>query len=69
MAARIVVAQDLLFSNSSAVELTYVKVREFVGLTRAAKLTSNDASYVWLARKLGAELVTLDRELGLAAKS
>ncbi|HWK45463.1 MAG TPA: type II toxin-antitoxin system VapC family toxin [Stellaceae bacterium] len=31
-------------------------------------LTVYDASYYWLARKLGAELVTLDRQLAAAAK-
>jgi predicted nucleic acid-binding protein len=32
-------------------------------------LTVYDASYLWLARQLGAELVTLDKELGRAATS
>jgi len=30
-------------------------------------LTAYDASYLWLAQQLGAELVTLDKELGRAA--
>ena len=30
-------------------------------------LAAYDASYLWLARQLGAELVTLDRELGRVA--
>ena len=29
-------------------------------------LTAYDASYLWLARKLGAELVTLDKQLAKA---
>jgi predicted nucleic acid-binding protein len=33
----------------------------------ATGLTAYDASYLWLARQLGAELVTLDKELGRAA--
>jgi predicted nucleic acid-binding protein len=33
----------------------------------ATGLTAYDASYLWLANGLGAELVTLDRRLGLAA--
>jgi predicted nucleic acid-binding protein len=34
------------------------------------KLTAYDASYLWLAKKLGAKLVTLDKELAAAyAKS
>jgi predicted nucleic acid-binding protein len=31
------------------------------------RLTGYDASYLWLAQRLGGELVTLDRRLGLAA--
>ncbi len=30
-------------------------------------LTAYDASYLWLARQLGAELVTLDQQLARAA--
>lgn len=33
----------------------------------ATGLTAYDASYLWLARRLGAELVTLDRQLATAA--
>ena len=33
----------------------------------ATGLTAYDASYLWLARQLGAELVTLDRQLATAA--
>ncbi|HZT90151.1 MAG TPA: type II toxin-antitoxin system VapC family toxin [Stellaceae bacterium] len=35
-------------------------------LAEAAGLTAYDASYLWLARALGAELVTLDRKLAAA---
>jgi len=31
-------------------------------------LTAYDASYLWLARQLGADLVTLDRQLAKAAR-
>jgi len=31
-------------------------------------LTAYDASYLWLARRLDAELVTIDRQLNTAAK-
>jgi predicted nucleic acid-binding protein len=37
-------------------------------LARASKLTTYDASYLWLARKLGAELLTFDRRLDNAAQ-
>jgi predicted nucleic acid-binding protein len=30
-------------------------------------LSAYDASYLWLSRQLGAELVTLDRQLAVAA--
>jgi len=32
-------------------------------------LTVYDASYLWLARRLGAELVTLDKALDAAARA
>ena len=35
-------------------------------LAAATGLTAYDASYLWLARKLGAELVTLDKQLAKA---
>jgi predicted nucleic acid-binding protein len=38
-----------------------------VDLALKTGLTAYDASYLWLARRLGAELVTLDKELGRAA--
>jgi predicted nucleic acid-binding protein len=37
-------------------------------LAEATGLTTYDASYLWLARVLGAELVTLDRKLAAAAR-
>ncbi len=42
---------------------------EILALASAAGLTAYDASYLWLARRLGAELVTLDQKLGKAAAS
>ena len=38
-----------------------------VDLALATGLTAYDASYLWLARRLGVELVTLDKQLGRAA--
>ena len=40
---------------------------EVVALASATGLTVYDASYLWLSRHLGAELVTLDEKLTLAA--
>lgn len=46
-----------------AVAVDHVGVIE---LASKARLTAYDASYLWLAQRLGAELVTLDKELGQA---
>jgi predicted nucleic acid-binding protein len=40
---------------------------QVLGLAAQTGLTGYDASYLWLARQLGAELVTLDRQLERAA--
>jgi predicted nucleic acid-binding protein len=40
-----------------------VEHAEVVALATATGLTAYDASYLWLARRLGADLVTLDRRL------
>jgi predicted nucleic acid-binding protein len=42
---------------------------DVVSLAASTGLTAYDASYLWLARHLGCELVTLDRRLGLAASA
>jgi predicted nucleic acid-binding protein len=36
---------------------------ELIPIAQATGLTAYDAAYLWLARELGAELVTLDHEL------
>ncbi len=41
--------------------------QELVELAESCRLTVYDASYLWLARSLQVELVTLDAELGQAA--
>ncbi|WP_428486385.1 type II toxin-antitoxin system VapC family toxin [Rhodopila sp.] len=38
-----------------------------LAVAEATGLTAYDASYLWLAHELGAELVTLDRQLAKAA--
>ncbi len=40
-----------------------------LALAAATGLTAYDASYLWLARRLGADLVTLDRQLAKADAS
>jgi predicted nucleic acid-binding protein len=48
------------------VEEIAVDHEQAVELGTAKGLTAYDASYLWLARELGAELVTLDRRLAKA---
>ena len=46
-----------------------VRVDEAVDLAVRLGITAYDAAYAWLARSLGVELVTLDRELDRAYHS
>lgn len=41
---------------------------DVVNISRATGLTAYDAAYLWLAGQLGADLVTLDRELVAASR-
>ena len=45
-----------------------VNVREVVTLAEQKRLSTYDASYLWLAQQFGAELVTLDKTLDKAAQ-
>ena len=47
---------------------TAVNGSEVVVFAEQRGLTVYDAAYLWLAKKLGAELVTLDKRLSKAAK-
>ncbi len=49
-----------------AVETVAVDHGAALDLAEATGLTAYDASYLWLARTLGGELVTLDRKLAAA---
>jgi predicted nucleic acid-binding protein len=53
------------FAMLANVEIAMVEIDhgEVVDLAERTGLTAYDASYLWLARKLGAELVTLDHQL------
>ena len=46
-----------------AIEILSVDHLEVIDLAAQAGLTTYDASYLWLARKTGGELVTLDKRL------
>lgn len=50
-----------------SVEAVAVDHAATLDLAEATGLTAYDASYLWLARTLGAELVTLDRKLAAAS--
>ena len=49
------------------VDIVEVDHGDVLGLAERLGLTAYDASYLWLARRTGAELVTLDRQLEAAA--
>ena len=51
------------------VDLVAVDTVAVVGVAEETGLTAYDASYLWLARELRADLVTLDAALGAAAGS
>jgi len=50
------------------IEEAAVDLEEVLAVATEAGLTAYDASYLWLAEELGAELVTLDRALETAAR-
>jgi predicted nucleic acid-binding protein len=52
-----------------AIEMREIDHGETLELAERLRLTTYDASYLWLARELNAELVTLDRRLARAAAS
>ncbi len=58
-------------AKSSAIPILEhdVDQRDVLDLAERFNLSAYDASYLWLARRLGAELVTLDEKLERAAKA
>lgn len=59
-------ALDLL--TSMRIDLVAVPPEDLARLAAASGLSAYDAAYFWLARRLGASLLTLDRSLSAAAK-
>jgi predicted nucleic acid-binding protein len=53
--------------EGSRIEWMDVNVTDVVLIAQATGLTAYDASYLWLAASLGAELVTLDTRLAAAS--
>jgi predicted nucleic acid-binding protein len=66
-ADRKAIFEQLIDSHNVSIELHDVDFIEVVELANRHNLTAYDASYLWLARRLGTELVTLDERLGKAA--
>ena len=64
---RAVIFEQFLASFDLPIELQNVDFPQVVELANRYGLTTYDASYLWLARNLGAELVTLDGDLEEAA--
>ena len=52
-----------------AIEIVEVDHSAVVNMADETGLTTYDASYLWLARRLKGELITLDGKLQRAAKS
>ncbi len=57
----------LRLARQLKVETVAVDHAATLDLAEATGLTAYDASYLWLARALGGELVTLDRKLAAAS--
>lgn len=65
-AQRDAIVRGFALRERMAIEIVAVDYDEVVATAAATGLTAYDASYLWLARRLGAGLVTLDRQLAAA---
>lgn len=54
---------------ATSIDIREVDLLATLSLAERLNLTAYDASYLWLARELNVELVTLDRQLAQAAAS
>jgi predicted nucleic acid-binding protein len=64
---RVGILQAFANQGGLAIESAEVDHAGILTLAEQFRLTGYDASYLWLAQRLNAELVTLDRPLGRAA--
>src|SRR5262245_10712068 len=62
------ILRALSFLDDADLHEMQVPAAEVVTMARASRLTAYDASYLWLARSLDVELVTLDQKLARRAK-
>lgn len=65
-AGKILTALAIALDDRTGLVWQDVDARDVALLAQAAELTAYDASYLWLAGALGADLVTLDRRLAKA---
>jgi predicted nucleic acid-binding protein len=61
------ILEAFLLQDGLMIETAEVDHAGILTLAEQFRLTGYDASYLWLAQRLNAELVTLDRQLGSAA--
>jgi predicted nucleic acid-binding protein len=61
------ILQSFTLQGGLTIETAEVDHAGVLALAQRFRLTGYDASYLWLAQRLDAELVTLDRPLGRAA--
>jgi predicted nucleic acid-binding protein len=64
---RAAIFEQLIYSRSLPIQLRDVDFPQVVELANRHGLTAYDASYLWLARNMNVELVTLDKDLKEAA--
>lgn len=64
---RAALLEGLSLLNALSIRLSGVPESEVVALAELESITSCDAAYLWLARALGCDLVTLDRKLQRAS--
>ena len=57
------IREALRMAGRLAIDLLAVDHLEVIDLAARIRLTTYDASYLWLARRTGGELVTLDKRL------
>jgi predicted nucleic acid-binding protein len=59
--------EALSLLDELSISLETIDVREAIALAKQTDLSLYDAAYLWLARALGVELVTLDKKLARAS--
>lgn len=66
-AERLHILRALTLARSLAIRTAEVDHQGIIALSERTGLTTYDACYLWLARELGGELVTLDQKLARVA--